>query len=73
MKTSSLILAVLVVIATSSPTVALAEIEREHDDGGGAGGRIFGLTLYVVVFAIAGVVGYSMWKAYRIRAVRRKA
>jgi len=58
----------LVILATSGPTLAIAQYENE---GGGQPDMtimiIFSLTLYITIFAILGVVGYSIWKVYRIR------
>ena len=67
MKISSLALAVLVVLATGSPTVALAEYERMGVTTRNSVFPIQSLTLYVIVLAILGVVLYSGWQAYRIR------
>lgn len=68
MKTISYILATLVVLATSAPTLALAEYENEgNDQGNNAIMEIFSLTLYATIFAILSVVGYSTWKVYKIR------
>ena len=68
MKITSYVLATLVILATSAPTLALAQYEHEGDDqGGNAMMEVFGLTLYVTIFAILGVVGYSVWKVYKIR------
>ena len=68
MKTRSYVLMALVILATSAPTLALAQYEKEGD------GQpdtmiltIFSLTLYVTIFAILGVVGYSIWKVFKIR------
>ena len=58
----------LVMLATSAPTLALAQYENE---GGGQPDTmiltIFSLTLYITIFAILGVVGYSIWKVFKIR------
>lgn len=71
MKIYSYILIVFIILATSAPTLALAQYEQEE------GGQpdimiltIFSLTLYVTIFAILGVIGYSIWKVF---AIRRKA
>ncbi|MFZ0183849.1 MAG: hypothetical protein WBV92_03300 [Nitrosotalea sp.] len=68
MKTYSYVLIVLVILATSAPTLALAQYERE---GGGQPDTmiltIFSLTLYITISAIFGVVGYSLWKVFSIR------
>ena len=68
MKTHSYVLMALVILATSAPTLALAQYEKEGD------GQpdtmiltIFSLTLYVTISAILGVVGYSIWKVFKIR------
>ena len=74
MKTTSVILAALVMLATSAPTLALAEYENGGSgQGGNAAIGIFSLTLYSTIFAILGVVGYSIWKVFRIRrrAIRK--
>lgn len=68
MKITSYILATIVILATSAPTLALAQYENEGDDqANNAIIAIFSLTLYGTLFAILGVVGYSVWKVYRIR------
>ncbi|MGC1426855.1 MAG: hypothetical protein WA833_09120 [Nitrosotalea sp.] len=71
MKTHSYMLIALVILATSAPTLALAQYERE---GGGQPDMtiltIFSLTLYITISAIFGVVGYSIWKVF---SIRRKA
>lgn len=58
----------LVILATSAPTLAIAQYEN---DGGGQPDTmiltIFSLTLYVTIFAILGIVGYSVWKVFKIR------
>ncbi len=68
MKTYSYVLIVLVILATSAPTLALAQYERE---GGGQPDTmiltVFSLTLYITISAIFGVVGYSLWKVFSIR------
>ena len=68
MKTHSYVLMALVILATSAPTLALAQYEKEGD------GQpdtmiltIFSLTLYTTIFAILGVVGYSIWRVFKIR------
>jgi hypothetical protein len=68
MKIHSYLLIVLVILATSAPTLALAQYERAE------GGQpdvtmmtIFSLTLYITISAIFGVVGYSIWKVFSIR------
>ncbi len=68
MKIHSYLLIALVILATSAPTLALAQYERTE------GGQpdmtiltIFSLTLYVTISAIFGVVGYSIWKVFSIR------
>ena len=68
MKSYSYILVALVVLATSAPTLALAQYEKEGSDQGGMMIlEIFSLTLYITMFAIFGVVGYSIWRVYKIR------
>lgn len=58
----------LVILATSAPTLALAQYENQGDDQGSTTIlTIFSLTLYVTMSAILGVVGYSIWQAYKIR------
>ena len=59
----------LVILATSAPTLALAQYENQRDDQGSAMTilTIFSLTLYVTISAIFGVVGYSIWQVYKIR------
>lgn len=68
MKIYSYVLMTLVMLATSAPTLALAQYENE---GGGQPDTmiltIFSLTLYITIFAILGVVGYSIWKVFKIR------
>ena len=74
MKLSTYVLIVLVVFAASAPTLALAQYENEgNDQKNSMIITIFSLTLYVTIFAILGVVGYSIWKVYKIRrtAVKR--
>ena len=68
MKIHSYLLIALVILATSAPTLALAQYERAE------GGQpdmmmltIFSLTLYITISAIFGVVGYSLWKVFSIR------
>jgi len=68
MKSSSYGLMALVILATSAPTLALAQYENEGNDQGTTMIlTIFSLTLYVTIFAILGVIGYSVWKVYKIR------
>lgn len=69
MKLHSYGLIVFVIIATSAPTLALAQYENsgEDDQGNTMILTIFSLTLYVTISAIIAVVGYSIWKVYRIR------
>ena len=58
----------LVILATSAPTLALAQYENEGNDQGTMMVlTIFSLTLYITIFAILGVVGYSVWQVYKIR------
>ena len=68
MKIYSYVLMTLVMLATSAPTLALAQYENE---GGGQPDTMiltmFSLTLYITIFAILGVVGYSIWKVFKIR------
>lgn len=58
----------LVILATSAPTLAIAQYEN---DGGGQPDTmiltIFSLTLYITIFAILSIVGYSVWKVFKIR------
>ncbi len=68
MKKYSYVLMALVILATSVPTLALAQYEKER--GGQPDTMILSissLTLYVTIFAILGVVGYSVWKVFKIR------
>jgi heme/copper-type cytochrome/quinol oxidase subunit 2 len=68
MKSSWYILTALVILATSAPTLALAQYENEGGDQGSTMIlTIFSLTLYITISAILGVVGYSVWKVYKIR------
>ena len=68
MKLFSYGLIALVIIAISAPTIALAQYENSGDDQGSTMIlTIFSLTLYVTISAIIAVVGYSIWKVYRIR------
>jgi hypothetical protein len=68
MKISFYGLIALVIIATSAPTFALAQYENSGSDQGSTLiFTIFSLTLYVTISAIIAVVGYSIWKVYRIR------
>ncbi|MDR3782788.1 MAG: hypothetical protein P4K92_05745 [Candidatus Nitrosotalea sp.] len=68
MKKYSYVMIALVILATSAPTLAIAQYENE---GGGQPDMtiltIFSLTLYITIVAILGVVGYSIWKVYKIR------
>jgi len=58
----------LVILATSAPTLALAQYENEGNDQGTMMIlTIFSLTLYITIFAILGVIGYSVWQVYKIR------
>lgn len=58
----------LVILATSTPTLALAQYENEGNDQGTMMIlTIFSLTLYITISAILGVIGYSVWKVYKIR------
>lgn len=58
----------LVILATSAPTLALAQYENQGDNQGSTTIlAIFSLTLYVTISAIFGVVGYSIWQVYKIR------
>lgn len=68
MKIYSYILMAFVILATSAPTLALAQYENEGGDQGSTMIlTIFSLTLYVTISAILGVVGYSVWKVCKIR------
>jgi len=67
MKAHSYVLITLVILATSAPTLALAQYEREGNQPDMMILTIFSLTLYVTISAILGVVGYSVWKVYKIR------
>jgi len=67
MKTHSYVLIVLVILATSTPTLALAQYENEGGQPDIMILTIFSLTLYITIFAIIGVVGYSVWRVYKIR------
>lgn len=69
MKLHSYGLIALVIIATSAPTLALAQYENSggDDQGNTMILTIFSLTLYVTISAIVAVVGYSIWKVCRIR------
>ncbi|MDE1844987.1 MAG: hypothetical protein KGI10_06625 [Thaumarchaeota archaeon] len=67
MKSHSYILMTLVILATSAPTLALAQYEKEGDQPDMMILTIFSLTLYITISAILGVVGYSIWKVIKIR------
>jgi heme/copper-type cytochrome/quinol oxidase subunit 2 len=67
MKIYSYVLMALVILATSAPTLALAQYENEGGQPNMMILTIFSLTLYITIFAILGVVGYSVWKVYKIR------
>ncbi len=68
MKIYSYVLMVLVILATSAPTLAIAQYENEGDRQPDTMIlTIFSLTLYVTIFAILGIVGYSVWKVFKIR------
>ncbi len=68
MKLSSYGLVILVILATSAPTLALAQYENQGNDQADTMIlTIFSLTLYVTMSAILGVVGYSIWRVYKIR------
>lgn len=68
MKLYSYVLMAFVILATSAPTLALAQYENEGGDQGSTMIlTIFSLTLYVTISAILGVVGYSVWKVCKIR------
>lgn len=68
MKTHSYVLIALVILATSAPTLALAQYEREGNQPDMMMiVTIFSLTLYITILAILGVVGYSVWRVYTIR------
>ena len=57
----------LVALVTSGPTLAIAEYENEGSQPDTTLLSIFSLTLYITIFAILGVVGYSIWKVLKIR------
>ena len=58
----------LVILVTSGPTLALAQYENQGGDQPDTTIlTIFSLTLYITIFAILGVVGYSIWKVLKIR------
>ena len=68
MKLSSYVLMALVILATSAPTLALAQYENEGNDQGVMMIlTFFSLTLYITISAILGVIGYSVWQVYKIR------
>ena len=67
MKLQSYAMITLVVLATSVPTLALAEYENEGNQPDMMMLSIFSLTLYITIFTILGVVGYSIWKVLKIR------
>jgi heme/copper-type cytochrome/quinol oxidase subunit 2 len=71
MKIYSYILMALVILVTSAPTLALAQYEKEGGDQETMM-EIFSLTLYVTISAILGVVGYSIWRVYKIRRKTKK-
>lgn len=66
MKLYSYALIILVILVTSTPTLALAQYEKEGGDQMMIM-TIFSLTLYVTISAILGVVGYAVWKVCKIR------
>ncbi|CUR51137.1 exported protein of unknown function [Nitrosotalea devaniterrae] len=71
MKLYSYVLIAFVVLATSAPTLALAQYARNGDDQPDTTIlTIFSLTLYITIFAILGIVGYSICK---VITIRRKA
>lgn len=72
MKITSYILTALVILATSAPTLALAQYEKEGSQPDQMILTIFSLTLYITISAILGVVGYSVWKVYKIRRKAKK-
>lgn len=74
MKLSSYILMAFVILATSAPTLVLAQYENQGEDQGSTMMilTIFSLTLYVTISAILGVVGYSVWQVYKIRRKTKK-
>lgn len=59
---------VLAILATSAPTLAVVQYENQ---GGSQPDTtiltIFSLTLCITIFAILGVVGYSIWKVLKIQ------
>jgi len=67
MKSHSYILIALVILATSAPTLSLAQYEREDGQPNTMILTIFSLTLYVTISAILGVVAYSVYKVIKIR------
>jgi hypothetical protein len=67
MKKYSYIMIALVILVTSGPTLALAEYEDEGNQPDIMMLSIFSLTLYITIFAILGVVGYSICKVFMIR------
>ena len=68
MKLSSYALMALVILATSAQTLALAQYENSGNDQGTMMIlTIFSLTLYITISAILGVIGYSVWRVYKIR------
>jgi membrane protease YdiL (CAAX protease family) len=68
MKKYSCVVIALVILATSAPTLVIAQYENQ---GGGQPDTtiltIFSLILYITIFAILGVVGHSIWKVLKIR------
>jgi hypothetical protein len=65
-----------VILATSAPTLALAQYENQGNDQGSMMIlTIFSLTLYITISAILGVIGYSVWQVYKIRrkTIKRSA
>ena len=67
MKSHSYILIALVILATSAPTLALAQYAKEGGQPDMMILTIFSLTLYITMSAILGVVGYSIWKVFKMR------
>lgn len=68
MKIYSYVLMALVILATSAPTLAIAQYENDGDSQPDMMIlTIFSLTLHITIFAILGIVGYSVWRVFEIR------
>lgn len=69
MKIVSYVLNTIVVLATSAPTLALAQYENAGQDRAYTMMimTIFSLTLYITISAVLGVIGYSVWRVYKGR------